>query len=82
MSFARCAGLIEETSQRSRSQTLVRASARKRSRARARADLQGRFERLDASIEERFMNDQNLTIAFSVGQTPKQVFDAINNVRG
>jgi Activator of Hsp90 ATPase homolog 1-like protein len=28
------------------------------------------------------MNDQNLTIAFSVDQTPKQVFDAINNVRG
>ncbi len=28
------------------------------------------------------VNDRNLTIVFSVKQTPKKVFDAINNVRG
>ena len=28
------------------------------------------------------MNKQSFTIAFSVDQTPQQVFDAINNVRG
>ena len=28
------------------------------------------------------MSEQNFTVAFSVDQTPEQVFDAINNVRG
>ncbi len=28
------------------------------------------------------MSDQNYTIAFAVDQTPEEVFDAINNVRG
>ncbi len=28
------------------------------------------------------MNDRNLTITFSVDQTPEEIFDAINNVRG
>jgi hypothetical protein len=54
----------------------------RRPRPRARADLPRRRERLDRSNEEPLMNDQNLTIAFSVDQTPKQVFDSINDVRG
>ena len=28
------------------------------------------------------MSEQNFTVAFSVDQTPEEVFDAINNVRG
>jgi len=28
------------------------------------------------------MNDENLTITFTVGQTPEEAFAAINNVRG
>ena len=28
------------------------------------------------------MNDQNLTITFTVDQTPEEVFTAINDVRG
>jgi hypothetical protein len=32
--------------------------------------------------KERFMKNQNLTIAFSVDQPPQEVFDAINDVRG
>jgi uncharacterized protein YndB with AHSA1/START domain len=28
------------------------------------------------------MNDQSLTVTFTVDQTPEEVFDAINNVRG
>ena len=28
------------------------------------------------------MNDQSLTTSFTVDQTPEEVFDAINNVRG
>jgi Activator of Hsp90 ATPase homolog 1-like protein len=53
-----------------------------KAQASARADLQRRLELIDKGTEERFMNDQNLTIAFSVDQTPQEVFDAIINVRG
>ena len=33
-------------------------------------------------MRERVKNDQNYTAAFTVDQTPKKAFDAINNVRG
>src|SRR3954447_18124052 len=33
-------------------------------------------------MEERAMNAKDYTITFSVDQTPDEVFDAVNNVRG
>src|SRR5262245_30120406 len=32
--------------------------------------------------EERLVSKPNLTITFTVDQTPEEIFDAINNVRG
>src|SRR5262245_46516848 len=37
---------------------------------------------LAVNIGERAMKNQDFTSAFTVDQTPQQVFDAINNVRG
>jgi hypothetical protein len=34
------------------------------------------------SIKERAMNTEDYTAIFSVDQSPEEVFDAINNVRG
>jgi hypothetical protein len=33
-------------------------------------------------MQERFMADQSLTISFTVDQSPEEVFNAINDVRG